>query len=65
MLGLADWWQTQVEKGGSPRNELAGTLEDAGFGAIAIIDIVGMISGYHLVDDEEKKLKDYLGRRGG
>lgn len=65
VLVLADWWQTQVEKGGSPRNELAGTLEDAGFGAIAIIDIVGMISGYHLVDDEEKKLKDYLGRRGG
>lgn len=62
--GWPSWWQTQVEKGGSPRNELAGTLEDAGTGAIAIIDIVGMISGYHLVDDEEKKLKDYLGEGG-
>jgi len=52
-LALTEWWLDQ-EKGDlrAKRIELAGLLEDAGFGTVAVEDLTGMITGEEVTDGQ-------------
>jgi len=62
VIALALWWCDQHKLGKSSKVVLASELEHAGFKNVAIIDLVGMISGEILDGEQEAKLIDKLGR---
>ncbi|CAD2252824.1 hypothetical protein QSH46_016120 [Xanthomonas arboricola pv. juglandis] len=54
-LALTEWWLDQ--DGGdlqAKRIELAGLLEDAGFGMVAVEDLTGMITGEEVTDGQRE-----------
>ncbi|NIK63510.1 hypothetical protein [Xanthomonas cannabis] len=55
VLGLTEWWLDQ-EPGDrqAKRIELAGLLVDAGFGAVAVEDLTGMITGEEVTDGQRE-----------
>jgi hypothetical protein len=54
-LALTEWWLDQ-ERGDLQvkRIELAGLLEDAGFGTVAVEDLTGMITGEEVTDGQRE-----------
>lgn len=54
-LALTEWWLDQDgEDLQAKRIELAGLLEDAGFGMVAVEDLTGMITGEEVTDGQRE-----------
>ncbi len=62
-LALTEWWLDQAgDDLQAKRIELAGLLEDAGFGAIAVEDLTGMITGEEVTDGQRATFLKELSR---